>query len=96
VHRYRKSYKFGHPWNVGGDDMNVKIYSTPECPWCKKAKAFLKENKVEFTDIDVAADEIKAKEMMEKSGQMGTPVIDVEGKLIIGYDEAKLKEALGL
>ena len=76
--------------------MNVKIYSTPECPWCKKAKAFLKENKVEFTDIDVAADEIKAKEMMEKSGQMGTPVIDVEGKLIIGYDEAKLKEALGL
>ena len=76
--------------------MNVKIYSTPECPWCKKAKAFLKENKIEYVDIDVSKDEIKAKEMMDKSGQMGTPVLDIDGKIIVGFDEAKIKEALGL
>ena len=75
---------------------SVKIYSTPSCPWCKKTKEFLKENKISFTDIDVASDQKAAKEMIEKSGQMGVPVIDIDGKIIVGYKESELKEALGL
>lgn len=75
---------------------SVKIYSTPSCPWCKRTKEFLKENKISFTDIDVAGDEKAAKEMIEKSGQMGVPVIDIDGKIIVGFDEAKLKKLLNL
>ena len=76
--------------------MKVKIYSTPSCPWCKRAKEFLKENKVSFTNIDVASDQKAAKEMIEKSGQMGVPVIDIDGKIIVGFDEEKLRKLLNL
>jgi glutaredoxin 3 len=72
----------------------VKIYSTPTCPWCKKAKAYFKENKIEFTDVDVSSDEAAQKEMVEKSGQMGVPVIDIDGKILVGFDQAKIEEAL--
>ena len=75
---------------------SVKIYSTPSCPWCKRAKEFLKENKVSFTNIDVASDQKAAKEMIEKSGQMGVPVIDIDGKIIVGFDEEKLRKLLNL
>lgn len=74
----------------------IKIYSTPTCPYCKMAKAFLKENDIQFTDINVADDEAAAKEMVDKSGQMGVPVIDIEGQIIVGFDKNKLKNALGL
>ena len=76
--------------------MGVKIYSTPTCPWCKKTKEFFKANKVKFTDVDVSSDDKASKEMVEKSGQMGVPVIDINGKIIVGFDEEKLKEALKL
>lgn len=76
--------------------MTVKVYSTQTCPWCKKTKEFLKENKVSFTTIDVTSDQKAAKEMVEKSGQMGVPVTDINGKIIVGFDEAKFKEALNL
>jgi glutaredoxin-like YruB-family protein len=72
----------------------IKIYSTPTCPYCQMAKEFMKENKVEFEDINVAADQEAAKEMVEKSGQMGVPVIDVDGEIIVGFDKEKLKKAL--
>ena len=75
---------------------SVKIYSTPSCPWCKRTKEFLKEHKVSFTDIDVAGDEKSAKEMIEKSGQMGVTVLYIDGKIIVGFDEAKLKKLLNL
>ncbi len=75
---------------------SVKIYSTPECPHCKAAKAFFKENKIEFENIDVSKNQNAAKEAQEKSGQTGVPVIDIDGKIIVGFDEAKLKEALNL
>ena len=73
----------------------VKIYSTPTCPWCERAKEFLKENKVEFKDIDVSTDREAAMEMTEKSGQMGVPVIDINGRIIIGFDQNAIEEALG-
>lgn len=76
--------------------MTVTIYSTPTCPYCKQAKEFFKENNVEFTDIDVGADQEKAKEMIEKSGQMGVPVIDIDGEIIIGFDKKALKDKLGI
>ncbi len=76
--------------------MRVTIYSTPTCPYCKQAKAFMDEHSVQYEDIDVSSDESKAQEMINKSGQMGVPVIDVDGELIIGFDEKKLKKLLGL
>ena len=76
--------------------MAVKIYSTPTCPWCKKAKEFFKANKVAFTDIDVSKDQKAAQEMVKISGQTGVPVIDANGKILVGFDEGKLKSALGL
>ena len=72
----------------------VKIYSTPTCPWCKKAKEYFKENNIEFTDVDVSADEAAQKEMIEKSGQMGVPVIEINGKILVGFDQGKIEEAL--
>ena len=74
----------------------VTVYSTPTCPYCKMAKAYMQENKVEFKDVDVSADEKAAQEMIDKSGQMGVPVIDVDGQVIVGFDRAAMKKALGL
>ena len=76
--------------------MAVTIYSTPTCPWCHKAKEFFKANKVAFTDIDVSTDQKAAQKMVKISGQTGVPVIDANGKILVGFDEGKLKSALGL
>ena len=74
----------------------VTVYSTPYCPWCQKAKEYLKESKVAFQDINVASDHKAAQEMIEKSGQMGVPVIDIDGKIIVGFDKNAIKKALKL
>ncbi len=74
--------------------MNVTVYSTPTCPFCKQTMAYLKEHNVEFTDIDVMNDQEKAAEMIHKSGQMGVPVIDIDGQIVIGFDQKKLAELL--
>lgn len=76
--------------------MDVKVYSTPTCPWCKKAKEFLKDNKVEFEDINVADNQEAAQEMMKKSGQMGVPVIEAGDKIIVGFSEDEIRSALGI
>lgn len=73
---------------------NVKIYSTPTCPWCKKSREFLKQNNIKFEDLNVAENEQARNEMVEKSGQMGVPVLDIDGAIIVGYDVEKIKEAL--
>ena len=75
---------------------NVKIYSTPTCPYCKKAKEFLNQNKVQFEDIDVSSNKEAAEEMVNKSGQMGVPVIDIDGQIIVGADIPAIKKALNL
>lgn len=75
---------------------NVKVYSTPTCPYCIRAKQFLKDNNIVFQDYDVSADQTKAEEMIQKSGQMGVPVVDIEGELIIGFDKERIKQALGI
>jgi len=76
--------------------MEVKIYSTQICPWCVKAKEFLKQNKIKFEDKDVSADDKARNEMIKKTGQMGVPVIDINGEIIIGFDVERIKEALKL
>ncbi|HID72345.1 TPA: glutaredoxin family protein [Candidatus Micrarchaeota archaeon] len=74
----------------------VVVYSSNFCPWCDKVKEFLKENNVEFEERNVQENQEYAKEMQEKTGQLGVPVIDVDGKIIIGFNVPALKEALGL
>ena len=74
--------------------MNVKVYSTNFCPYCKMAKDFLKERKIPFEEINVQENNSAAKEMIEKSGQAGVPVIEIDGKMIIGFDVDKIKELL--
>lgn len=76
--------------------MTVKVYSTPTCPYCKLTKDFLKEKGIAFADIDVSADPAAANEMVKKSGQMGVPVADIDGQIIVGWNKAALEEALGL
>jgi len=74
----------------------VKVYSTPTCPYCIRAKQFLKDNNVEFENIDVSADQQKSEEMVKISGQMGVPVLDIEGEIIVGFDKEAIKKALGI
>ena len=76
--------------------MKVKVYSTPICPWCMRVKEFLHENGIPFEDIDVSANPDAAKEMVEKSGQMGVPVVDIDGQIVVGFNEGKLGELLHL
>jgi glutaredoxin-like YruB-family protein len=74
----------------------VKIYSTPTCPWCIRTKQFLKDNNVSFEDIDVSSDQKAGEEMIQKSGQMGVPVLDIEGTIIVGYDVGRIRDTLGI
>ena len=76
--------------------MKVKIYTIPTCPWCMKTKEFLKENKIKFEEINIASNQKAAKEIINRSGQTSVPVIDIDEKLIFGFDEKKLKKALKL
>ncbi|NYZ78640.1 glutathione S-transferase N-terminal domain-containing protein [Candidatus Micrarchaeota archaeon] len=74
--------------------MSVKVYSTPTCPYCTMAKSFLKQNKIQFEDIDVSKDKKAVTEMFKKSGQMGVPVLDINGKIIVGFDRDSIKSEL--
>lgn len=75
---------------------NVTIYSTPTCVYCNMAKSFFKANSVAYTEHNVASDLARRKEMIDKTGQMGVPVIDVGGEIVVGFDEPKLRSALGI
>jgi glutaredoxin-like YruB-family protein len=74
----------------------VLIYTTPTCPFCHQVKDYLTEKKIVFTNYDVTTDNDKAQEMIDKSGQMGVPVLDIEGKIIIGFDREAINKELGL
>ena len=74
--------------------MTITVYSTPTCPYCKLVKEFLHEKGYEFTEIDVSANHDAATKMVKISGQMGVPVIDVDGKVIVGWNKSALEEIL--
>lgn len=75
---------------------NVTIYSTPTCHFCKEAKTFLTSHNIPFVEHNVASDLGQRKVMVEKSGQLGVPVIDVDGQVMVGYEEPVLAELLGI
>lgn len=74
--------------------MAVTVYTTPTCSFCNKVKKYLKENRVTFKEYNIAKDKKRADEMVKKSGQMGVPVLDVHGKIIVGFDVSKIDKAL--
>jgi glutaredoxin-like YruB-family protein len=74
--------------------LKVKVYSTPTCPYCKMARSYLDENGVAYDDVDVTKDATGRDEMIKKSGQMGVPVILVDGEIVIGFDKERLANLL--
>jgi len=74
--------------------MSVAIYTTPSCGYCKMAKEWLRQNGISFVEYNVAADMRRAEEMVRKSGQMGVPVIDIDGRIIVGFNKAAIEKSL--
>jgi len=74
--------------------MVIKVYSTSTCPWCTVAKKYLASKNIQFEDLDVSRDREAAMEMVQKSGQRGVPVIDINGNIIIGFDQAAIDRLL--
>lgn len=74
----------------------IKVYSTPSCPYCVTLKKFLEEKGIEFQDIDVAADQKELQEMINKSGQMGVPVVNIDGQIVVGFDRDKIVQLLNI
>ena len=72
----------------------IKVYSTPTCPYCDMAKEYFKENNIKFEEVDVSTDHKAAEEMIEKSGQRGVPVVDINGEIIVGFNVPAIKKAL--
>ncbi len=75
---------------------NITIYSTPTCHYCNEAKKFMKENNISYNEHNVATDLEQRKIMVDKSGQLGVPVIDIDGKIMVGFEEGSFKKALGI
>ena len=76
------------------EQKKVTVYSTPTCPYCSYAKEYFTENGVAFEDVDVSRDHARAREMIMKSGQMGVPVIDIGGKVVVGFQPEVFQELL--
>ena len=76
--------------------LKIKVYSTSHCPYCVTLKEFLKERNIEFEDIDVGQDEKMAQEMIEKTRQMGVPVIEIDGEFVVGFDKGKIVKLLNI
>ena len=78
------------------NDKQVKVYSTPTCPWCKKVKQFLDANGVKYEDLNVAEDKAAREEMINTTHQMAVPTIAIDGEYVIGYNEKAIKEKLDI
>jgi glutaredoxin-like YruB-family protein len=76
--------------------MKVKVYSTPICPYCDMVKQFLKEHSIKFEEINVAEDEKGREEMIQRSSQLGVPVIEINGKIIVGFNKEAIKKELNI
>jgi glutaredoxin 3 len=74
--------------------MSVVLYSTPSCGYCRSAKEYFSQNGISFSEYNVAADPLRAQEMIRKSGQMGVPVIDIDGRVIVGFNKVEIERAL--
>lgn len=74
----------------------VKLFSTPACVYCVTLKEFLKENNIDFEEIDVSKDEKLKEEIIEKSGQIGVPVLEIDGQIVAGFDKKKICKLLNI
>ena len=74
----------------------VLVFTTPSCPWCGRAKAYLRERRVPFREVDVSRDASAARDMVRRTGQMGVPVIEIDGRPIVGFDRRRIDSLLGL
>ena len=74
----------------------VIVFSTPTCSYCNMAKQYFRQHKIKFRDVDVSRDPAAARDLMRRTGQMGVPVIDIGGKLIIGFDKPKINQLLNI
>lgn len=74
----------------------ITIYTTPTCVYCKMTKDFFSEHRISYEEKDVSADSAAREEMLKKSGQMGVPVVDIDGEIVIGFDEERLRELIGI
>ena len=77
-------------------EKKIKIYSTPSCPYCQTLKTFLDEKGFKYEDINVAEDHQAAEKMIQKSGQMGVPVAEIDGEIVVGFDKEKITGLLGI
>lgn len=74
----------------------VIIFSTPTCSYCNMAKQYFRRNKIRFKDVDVSRDQAAARDLVRRTGQMGVPVIDINGKLIVGFDKPQINRLLDI
>ena len=74
----------------------VLVFTTPTCPWCTRAKSYLRTRGVPFREIDVSRDPSAARDLVRRTGQMGVPVVEIDGRPIVGFDQAKIDTLLGL
>jgi glutaredoxin-like YruB-family protein len=74
----------------------VIVYTSPTCGWCQALKDYLRAREIDFEEVDVAMDPSLAQEMIEKSGQMGTPVVDIDGEIVIGFNKPEIDQLLEL
>ncbi len=74
----------------------VLVFTTPTCPWCNRAKAYLRSRGVPFREVDVSRDPAAARDLVRRTGQMGVPVIEIDGRPIVGFDQARIDQLLGL
>ncbi len=79
-----------------GRPHRVLVFTTPTCPWCTRAKTYLRSRGVKFREVDVARDQAAARDLVRRTGQMGVPVVEIDGKPIVGFDQAKIDRLLGL
>ena len=78
----------------GGNMSKIIVYGTPTCPYCTRAKAYFSDKNINIEYVDISQDSAKGEEMVKKSGQMGVPVIDIDGSIIVGFDREKIEETL--
>lgn len=74
--------------------MEIKVYSTPTCPYCSMAKKYLDSKNIKYEEYDVSSDKNAASEMINKSGQRGVPVLDIDGNIVIGFDKDKIDDLI--
>lgn len=82
--------------SAAGAPHRVLVFTTPTCPWCNRAKSYLRGRGVTFREVDVSRDAAAARELVRRTGQMGVPVIEIDGRPIVGFDQPKIDRLLGL